>query len=192
MRAGLLQQVGPPQELYDHPANLFVAGFIGSPAMNFLPATIEGDRLHSLLGELPLEEELRQSLESRNGTRQVIVGIRPESFEDASLVSADARSRGITFTAPIDVIESLGSDVYAYFSLEGGERISTAELEELARDSGQADTGGTGAQVIARLDAATRLREGAQAELWADAAAIHVFDPSSGQNVSLARTPTPA
>src|SRR4051812_47669336 len=86
MRGGILQQVGPPQELYDAPANIFVAGFIGSPAMNFMPARIEQGALRTRLGDIPLTDELRRSIESGRGPRDVIIGLRPESFEDALLV----------------------------------------------------------------------------------------------------------
>ncbi|MCW2644801.1 MAG: multiple sugar transport system ATP-binding protein [Pseudonocardiales bacterium] len=185
MRNGKIQQVGAPQELYGHPENLFVAGFIGSPAMNFMPGRLEDGKLRTRLGDVPLDDEIRRMLEGRDTGRDVILGIRPESFEDASLVPADARGRGITFRAMIDVVESMGSDVFVYFTFEGdNESVSSAELEELARDSGRADTGGTGDQVVARLDAATRVREGSEAELWADVRSIHVFDPASGENLT--------
>jgi multiple sugar transport system ATP-binding protein len=185
MRNGKIQQVGAPQELYGHPENLFVAGFIGSPAMNFMPGRLEDGKLRTRLGDVPLDDEIRRMLEGRDTGRDVILGIRPESFEDASLVPAEARGRGITFRAMIDVVESMGSDVFVYFTFEGdNESVSSAELEELARDSGRADTGGTGDQVVARLDAATRVREGSEAELWADVRSIHVFDPASGENLT--------
>jgi multiple sugar transport system ATP-binding protein len=185
MRSGKIQQVGAPQELYGHPENLFVAGFIGSPAMNFMPGRLEDGKLRTRLGDVPLDDEIRRTLEGLDTGRDVILGIRPESFEDASLVPADARGRGITFRAMIDVVESMGSDVFVYFTFEGdNESVSSAELEELARDSGRADTGGTGDQVVARLDAATRVREGSEAELWADVRSIHVFDPASGENLT--------
>ena len=186
MRGGILQQVGSPDELYHHPKNLFVAGFIGSPAMNFLPARLEEGKLRSQLGDMPLTDEIRRAVESSRGGRDVILGIRPESFEDAALVPGESRSNGIPFSATIDVVESMGSDVFAYFTL-GGERASSAELEELARDSGRADTGAGDHHVVARLDAATGVREGQPAELWADVRSIHVFDPASGENLTLGR-----
>ncbi len=183
-----MQQVGAPQELYANPANLFVAGFIGSPAMNFMPGTLENGTLHTRMGEVPLDDETRRALESGGAGRSVILGIRPESFEDASLVPAENRDRGITFQAAIDVVESMGSDVFAYFTFEGdAEAVASADLEELARDSGSADTGGSGDQVVARLDAATRVREGSDAELWADVRSIHVFNPETGENLSPAK-----
>src|SRR2546423_5005743 len=118
MRSGVLQQVGPPQELYNDPANLFVAGFIGSPAMNFMPAKVEQGKLRTKLGDIELADEMRRSLEQRAGNRDVILGVRPENFEDAALVPADVQTHGVTFSVSVDVLESMGSDVFAYFTLE--------------------------------------------------------------------------
>src|SRR5438552_17789866 len=110
MRNGTIQQVASPQELYDQPANLFVAGFIGSPAMNFMAGTMEGGKLCTGLGDIPLSGRLRQELSGSGADRDgVIVGIRPEDFEDAALVPRENRQNGITFPATIDVVESLGS-----------------------------------------------------------------------------------
>src|SRR5690606_32726033 len=117
MRQGVVQQVGSPAELYDHPRNLFVAGFIGSPAMNFLNATLEAGRLRTPIGEFPLPDAARQALERQKAPREVILGLRPEAFEDAALA---ADTGGPTITAGVDVLESLGSDAYVYFSAEGG------------------------------------------------------------------------
>jgi multiple sugar transport system ATP-binding protein len=185
MRNGVLQQVGSPQELYDRPGNLFVAGFIGSPAMNFLAATVEQGSLRTRLGDIALTDRLRRALEGSGAGRDVIVGIRPENFEDAALVSAAARDSGITFSANIDVKESMGSDVYVFFAQEGDAAAKVAELEELARDSGRADTGASQDTVVARIDAATRLQEGQDAQLWVDVRSIHVFDPATGRNMAL-------
>ena len=184
MRTGVLQQVGSPKELYDRPVNLFVAGFIGSPAMNFMSGTLEDGTLHTSLGDFRLSDRLRREVEHAGG-RNVIVGLRPENFEDAALVSADARPSGITFRTSIDVLESLGSDVFVYFTQEREQGVNAAELEELAQDSGRADTGASGDTVVARLDAATRIREGRDAELWVDGRAMHIFDPATGRNLSL-------
>ena len=186
MRSGVLQQVGTPGELYHQPYNLFVAGFIGSPAMNFLPGSLEGGALRTSLGDFPLTDEVRREVEGANAGRDVIVGIRPEDFEDAALVPAENRARGITFKTAIDVLESIGSDVFVYFSRGRDTGVSSAELDELAADSGSTDTGADAETVTARLDAATKVREGTDAELWADGAAIHVFDPNTGRNLSLA------
>ncbi len=181
MRQGLVQQVGTPAELYDMPRNLFVAGFIGSPAMNFVQASLTPDTLRTPLGDLPLDDRMRRELERRDAPREVIVGLRPEAFEDASL-ARDTGGPAVTVT--VDVLESLGSDAYVHFSAEGGP-VSTAELEELASDSGLADTGAGGnQQIVARLDAATRAREGQPIELRVDLGKAHVFDPSNGTNLT--------
>jgi multiple sugar transport system ATP-binding protein len=184
MRSGVLQQVASPQELYERPVNLFVAGFIGSPAMNFMAGTIESDGLRTSIGLIPVSGAIRQALERSNVGREIIVGIRPESFEDAALVSADLRQHGITFQATIDVVESLGAEKYVYFSRDLGQAVNVAELEELARDSGRAAAGST-ETVVARLDPATRITEGETAQLWVDMREVHVFDPGSGQNLTL-------
>jgi multiple sugar transport system ATP-binding protein len=182
MRSGLLQQVASPQELYDRPANLFVAGFIGSPAMNFLGGTLEEGKLRTGLGDLPLAGQLQELGSSARG-RQMIVGIRPEDFEDASLVPSENRHYGITFQSNIDLVESLGSEKYVYFTEELG-NVDAAELTELARESGRADSG-AGETVVARFDPATRLTEGDHAEIWVDTRRVHVFDPDTGQNLTL-------
>ena len=178
MRAGELQQVGAPQELYDEPANLFVAGFIGSPAMNFMPGELKGDRVSLPFGEVPLPDRLRGAGGAEG--RTVVVGIRPESFEDASL----AGDGGATFRAKIDLVESMGSEKYAYLSLES-EGVQSDQLEELARDAGMDDVPGAGeSQVVARLDAASDISRGDDAELWVDAAKLHLFDPETGESLA--------
>jgi multiple sugar transport system ATP-binding protein len=141
--------------------------------------------LRTSLGEFRLSDRLRREVESSGSGREVIVGLRPENFEDVTLVSADNRPYGITFHASIDVLESLGSDVFVYFTRELGQGVNSAELEELAQDSGRADSGASGETIAARLDAATHVREGQDAELWVDARAMHIFDPASGRNLSL-------
>jgi multiple sugar transport system ATP-binding protein len=183
MRAGELQQVGSPGDLYSDPENLFVAGFIGSPAMNFMPAHIEGDRVKLPLGDVPLSSEIRERLGSGSEGREVIAGVRPENFEDASLVG-DARGDGITFRAKIEVLESMGSELYAYFAVES-EGVESDQLAELAEDAGASEVPGGGSnQVVARLDAASGVKEGEEAELWVDARKLHLFDPSSGESLT--------
>jgi multiple sugar transport system ATP-binding protein len=183
MRAGVLQQVGSPAELYSDPTNLFVAGFIGSPAMNFMAANLTDGRVRMPFGEITLSDELRSKVAGRSGP--VIAGIRPESFEDASLVG-DARSRGTTFRAKIDLVESMGSEQYAYFKLEG-EEVESDELRELAEDAGTTEVPSSGeGTVVARLDAASQARRGEELELWADSTKLHLFDPESGHSLKRA------
>jgi len=181
MRSGLLQQVGSPAELYEKPDNLFVAGFIGSPAMNFMPAELTDGRLKLPFGEVSLSEELRGRLGSRSG--RVIAGIRPESFEDAALVG-DAKDRGTTFQAKIDLVESMGSELYAYFKVES-DRVESEHLQDLAEDAGGADLPQSEeGQTVARLDAGSGVKRGEPAELWVDTTRVHLFEPESGETLS--------
>jgi multiple sugar transport system ATP-binding protein len=184
LRGGVVQQVGSPQFLYDNPANLFVAGFIGSPAMNFMPATLENGQLSTALGQVALPDRVRQLVEAANAPREVIAGLRPEHFEDARLLDTNAQPNN-TFTATVDVLESMGSDKYAYFTLEG-ETATSAELDELAADAGATDVPASGAQLVTRLSATSGAAEGAEMEVWFDADKIQLFDPSSGKNLTYA------
>jgi multiple sugar transport system ATP-binding protein len=183
MRSGVLQQVGAPMELYNEPVNLFVAGFIGSPAMNFMPATVQGDTVKLPFGDVRLPGEMHGRVRGAEG-RQLIAGIRPEHFEDAKLVG-EARDRGATFTAHIDVMESLGSELYVHFKVSSDATIESAELRELAQDAGGGEIpmeGGEGS-IVARLDPASQIKQGADAELWVDATRLQLFDPEDGRNL---------
>ena len=186
MRGGELQQVGSPNELYAHPVNLFVAGFIGSPSMNFLPGELDGGSVRLPIVTLPLSDELCRALQSQPGPapRQVIVGMRPEHFEDAGLVSPQ-RHGGTTFKANIDVLESLGSEYYAYFEVES-EHVSAAELEELAEEAGAVDLPGASSQcvqMVARLSDGTKARKGEPLDLWFDPQHLQLFDPETGRSL---------
>ena len=168
MRGGVVQQVGSPSYLYDHPVNLFVAGFIGSPSMNFLPGQLKGNGVVvTALGETQLNDECRQAVERSKTSGTVILGIRPEHFEDASLVGDKP---GGTFDAPIDIVEAMGSDVYAYFVVKG-EGAHSADLDDLAKDTGN-DMHGEGTPITARLDAASHVRRGTTAKLWFDTSKV--------------------
>ena len=189
MRAGRIQQVGTPTDLYEYPVNLFVAGFIGSPAMNFLPGQLDGDRLRTSIGDLRIPREMRQRLEAGDGggRRGVIVGIRPEHFEDASLVTLPAR--GHIFKTKIDVLEALGSDSYAHFTVDSA-RVTSSELEELAEET---DPGGVapsadGVQGLARLAAASGIKQGQEAQLWVDTSQLHLFDPETGRSLLMSES----
>jgi multiple sugar transport system ATP-binding protein len=184
MRLGVIQQVGPPKELYGDPVNIFVAGFIGSPAMNFTPAQIDGNSIVLPMLEAPLPEELRAKLE---GTRELIAGIRPEDFEDASLVSDEARDGGTTFRTTVDVLEWMGAELYAHFSIEQ-QGIESQELAELAAASGTADVPsarGDEDRIVARLDSASPAREGQEIELFVDVSKLHLFDLETGLNLTV-------
>ncbi len=184
MRAGILQQVAGPRELYETPRNLFVAGFIGSPAMNFFSGTIDGDVIHSPMGDVPLHESIRSALQRQgSGARNVIVGVRPEDFEDAQF--APEGHEGYEFEVPIELTESMGSEIYAHFDF-GEELVQSDELRELQEDAGTSDVpsaGGSG-HAVARVDASSGVTAGQRTRLWLDIAKIHLFDPSDGSSLT--------
>ncbi|HEY8481941.1 MAG TPA: ABC transporter ATP-binding protein [Spirillospora sp.] len=196
LRRGVLQQVGSPRELYEEPVNLFVAGFIGSPSMNFLPATVErpvgtakstgeegaggkgGTFLDTPLGRFELRDERKAAAV---GDREIVlVGIRPEHFEDASMVSEEKKARGSVVRVKVDVTEWLGNELYAYVPYEAPADVA-AQLRDLSRelDSDQLRT-----QAVVALDAGSLITPGREAELWIDTAKLHLFDPASGENLT--------
>jgi multiple sugar transport system ATP-binding protein len=182
MRAGQLQQVDTPKKLYEEPINLFVAGFIGSPAMNFFSAEIAGDTLKTPFGEVPLPERLKRAAASARGKR-VLAGLRPESFEDAEVARRRNRRGGHEFEADVDLTESMGSEVYAYLRLEG-DLAEADELAEIAADSGAADVPGAGNdQLVARLSAETEITRGSRARFWMDNNQLHIFDVETGKSL---------
>jgi multiple sugar transport system ATP-binding protein len=193
MRAGRLQQVDTPMELYNRPKNLFVAGFIGSPAMNFMPVTIDGDTIKLPMVDVRLPQELREQIGRIDESRSLIAGIRPESFEDAALLGDDVRDRGATFKAKIDVVESMGSEIYVHFAVETDEKIESADLRELAEDAGAGEVpgGGEAGDIVARISAESNVSHGDEAELFIDASHIQLFDPEDGSSLT-AREPSPA
>jgi multiple sugar transport system ATP-binding protein len=188
MRAGIIQQVDTPSNLYEEPVNLFVAGFIGSPSMNFLPGRLEGDSVKLPFGEFKLPDELRRRLEQGTGGHKagmdVIVGIRPENFEDAAIETAPAFEH-IKFNTKLDVVESMGSEFFVYFDVVG-DQIDASELTELAKDAGMEDlpSHGGGQQVVARLAAGSSARAGGEIELVLDVTNMHLFDPDGGRSLT--------
>lgn len=183
LRGGYVQQVGTPQELYNNPANLFVAGFIGSPSMNFVPGRLAGDTIETAVGSitLPDHQQLVANAQRVQSDGEVLVGVRPEHLEDPALLDASTRAAGSTFSANVDVIESMGSDIYAYFSIDAPAASSDA-LAELAADSGSEVAGG---QMIARLSPESKITRGSNVELIFDPAKAAVFDQASGANLRL-------
>jgi multiple sugar transport system ATP-binding protein len=164
MRGGVIQQVDTPKRLYSSPDNLFVAGFIGSPAMNFVPARLEEGKLRLPFGDAPIPPGVKTD------KREVIAGIRPEHFEDAAIDGS-----GLRFRTRLDVVESMGSELYAYFETSGD--IHSDQLDELEG----LDT----RQVVARLDAASAAEAGEPLELALDTGDIKLFDPGSGRSLTV-------
>ncbi len=177
MRAGELQQVGTPKELYDNPRNLFVAGFIGSPSMNFVAGEIKDGRVHLPFGELPVPNGVQHQ-------GKVVAGMRPEDFEDAAL-SSD--KQGVTFKANIDLLESMGSEYYAYFEVKS-EQVGSDQLAELAADAGTSDLSSDGTQIVARLDADSKVQQGQESELFFESDRLHLFEPESGDSLKARAT----
>jgi multiple sugar transport system ATP-binding protein len=187
MNHGLLQQVDRPQVLYDHPVNLFVAGFIGSPAMNLVEGEIvrADGGLAARFGanQLAIDEQIvaqRPALERYVG-EQVAVGIRPEDIEDASLV--DALGAGQGFPAVVDLREDMGSEVYLHFTVDAPP-VRAQQLREAAETeaaAAAAQTGGT--PFIARVDRMTSAREGGKVDLSVVTRRLHFFDLETGSGI---------
>jgi multiple sugar transport system ATP-binding protein len=176
LRKGELQQCATPRELYEQPVNLFVAGFIGSPPMNFMPASVRGDSIELPFVTVPLSADVAQRIE---GHDLLIAGVRPEHFEDASLVT-DA-TRGVSFQATVDVIEWLGNEQYAYVPFETPPEVAD-KLADLQREL---EAESTRTQLIVSLDAASRIQEGEPTRLFMTTRGMHLFDPATGENLTL-------
>jgi multiple sugar transport system ATP-binding protein len=178
LRKGRIQQVASPRELYEQPVNLFVAGFIGSPPMNFLPARPDGEnRLTTPFGTIELDQRRAAAVAGRD---LLLVGIRPEYFEDASLVDDAKRPLGSIFRARVDVTEWLGDSQFAYIPYEAPEEITT-QLRALSREL---DSEELRTQAIVSIDSTSRIREGREADFWLDTRKVHVFDPTTGENLT--------
>jgi multiple sugar transport system ATP-binding protein len=193
IRKGVLQQVDSPQALYERPCNIFVAGFIGSPAMNLLEASLTrvNDVLMVQLGDLSLSVPA-EVLAARPGLagyegRKLVVGIRPEDMEDAALVAdAPADTR---IPATVELHEALGSDVVIHFTVAAPPAVGD-DVRELAVDVGKEvlekveKTAARGeASVIARLNPRTRVQKGDRMELVVDTTRLHFFDPDDASAI---------
>ncbi len=178
MKRGILQQLATPRELYEQPVNLFVAGFIGSPPMNFLPATVENGQVTLPFGTFPLPAAKAKATE---GKGLLMAGIRPEHFEDVSVIGDDSVDSARTFEATIDVREWLGDQQYAYVPYEAEPQVQD-QLKELARE---ADGDSLRTQLIVSLDAASKGEDGEHTTLFIDTDQMHLFDPSSGENLTV-------
>ena len=177
LKMGELQQIASPRELYEQPRNLFVAGFIGSPSMNFIPATIENGKLQTILGDLDVPAEKLAKVE---GKKVVLVGVRPEFFEDAKLVEESKLPHGSIFTATLTHTEWLGNEQYGYINFNPDPEMREL-LNNLAREM---DADELRPQIVVTLDAASRIRGGREAEIWLDTRKLHLFDPESGENLT--------
>ena len=193
MRKGELQQVDAPQQLYDRPVNLFVGGFIGSPAMNLVEAKLEraDGGLAAVAGDqrITLGEETlsaRPGLKNYEG-RGVILGIRPEDLEDAELEPERAEQ---TIEGEVELTEALGSEVMTHFSIDANPAI-TDEVRELQEDAGTEEGLGTPAQeegggrtiMVGRFGARSKAAKGQKVRVAVDTRALHFFDPETGLGI---------
>jgi multiple sugar transport system ATP-binding protein len=193
MRKGELQQVATPQGLYDRPVNLFVGGFIGSPAMNMLEATLvksNGGLAVEAGGQrLSIDQELisaQPALKSYEG-KKVVLGIRPEDLEEAAIakdVPADRRLRG-----KVELVEALGSEILAHFTIDAPPAL-TEDVKELALDVGDERAVKEAAEgsmqyttIVGRFDPRAEVKEGEIAEVAVDTRGLHFFDPETGLGI---------
>jgi multiple sugar transport system ATP-binding protein len=185
MRDGRIQQVAPPQILYDEPTNVFVAAFIGSPAMNLFEGTVDGDTVSVGALTIPLARDRRPAT-----TGRVVVGIRPEAFEDAQLAtSADLPQIDVT----VEVLEELGSDAYVYFPVEAEQVV----VEDAASDNSEDETSLLAADrgrplFSARVDARTTARVGQTIRLAVDPSRLYFFSSETGESLLSASSAAPA
>ncbi|MCV7030561.1 ABC transporter ATP-binding protein [Mycobacterium sherrisii] len=181
MHAGVAQQIGTPEELYERPANLFVAGFIGSPPMNFFPATLTTNGLALPFGEVLLSPDAQQVVAQHPRPDNVIVGMRPEHLLDAALLDGYQRITSTTFEVTVDLIESLGADKYVYFTIANSD-VHSARLDEVAAESEVAEN-----QFVARVPAESKAAAGQRIELAFNTAKLAVFDADTGANLTVPR-----
>lgn len=182
MYGGIAQQIGTPEELYERSANLFVAGFIGSPAMNFFPARLTAIGLTLPFGEVTLAPEVQGVIAAHPKPENVIVGVRPEHIQDAALIDAYQRIRALTFQVKVNLVESLGADKYLYFTTESP-AVHSVQLDELAEVEGESALHEN--QFVARVPAESKVAIGQSVELAFDTARLAVFDADSGANLTI-------
>jgi multiple sugar transport system ATP-binding protein len=167
LRKGELQQVDTPRVLYERPVNLFVAGFIGSPAMNLLPAAA-----FTVV-----------SLGEAGGSRDLVVGIRPEHLEDEALVDPGVRARGIAFEVEVEAVEWLGAEQFVYVPWEAPGDL----VEPLQHLAAELDREMTRLWLVARIDPKSNIGRGDKARLWFDPAHLHIFNARTGERVTAPR-----
>jgi multiple sugar transport system ATP-binding protein len=193
LKKGELQQVGTPTELFEHPTSLFVAGFIGSPAMNFASTTLEraNGKIRFKLGDqtIALNERALAERAALEGyvDREVIVGIRPQDFEDASLAS-DA-PEDCRLKVNVDLVEAIGTETLVHFVVHAPVAI-TDEMKELAADVGAEDARTLEERAkegenefVGQLDPKTKVKEGEATELVIDTTRLHFFDTETSRAI---------
>ena len=181
IRKGELQQIDTPREIYSNPKNIFVAGFIGSPSMNFVYAKIKSkdDVLELTFGDnqITYKDEKKEKLESFEN-KEIILGIRPEAFEDGYFANEADYSESIK--VKVSLLEQLGSDSYVHF-YKDIKPVQTEAIEEILADEGEDITVlGDNTKFIARINPNSTVAEGEEIELRINPSKLHFFDPESG------------
>ena len=178
MSDGVLQQYASPRELYAEPRNLFVASFIGSPAMNLFEGTITGEEVETPFGRIELPGTVRRMLEASGAERDVVIGVRPEHISDGAPAHV-SQGKAFGFDVVVEMVESLGSDVLAHFPLT---QSQAASVTAAGGDAGLAGFRLEPRELVARLAGTSPLQEG-RARLWLDPAQLHFFARASGENL---------
>jgi multiple sugar transport system ATP-binding protein len=190
MKKGILQQVDTPQFIYDNPANLFVAGFIGSPPMNLCEGRLEpgdGGSLTAVIGSnrLTIDAAAAQArgIHVEGSSRPVTIGIRPEDMEDGSIAAANP---GKTLRAHVEITEALGSEIMAHFDVDAKQVFSEGAKKD--DEDTLAAIGSTAeATFVASFSARSRVRPGDTLDIAIDTSRLHFFDPATGDRLGLAR-----
>jgi multiple sugar transport system ATP-binding protein len=201
MKRGVLQQVDKPQGLYENPVNLFVGGFIGSPAMNLVEATLEaadGDGLSVRLGDQRLRVAdavlAERPLLRERTDRPIVLGIRPENLEDAALATDAPDDQRIT--GKVELVELMGAEAYVHFTLDA-KPVFTEDTRDLVRERAEISeatlaqrAGEARTDCVARVAPRTRAREGRTTEFVVDTSRLYFFDLETGLTLGNGRHPT--
>jgi len=180
IRKGILQQIDTPREIYLYPKNIFVAGFIGSPSMNFVYATVESNSkgVNLKFGNDKISsKEASEALKKYEG-KEIVLGIRPEAFEDSAYANKEEFSEELNID--VSLLEQLGSDTYIHF-YKDLKPVQTEAIEEILADEGEdISVLGTQTKFIARINPNARIEEGQNIKLAINPSKLHFFDPDSG------------
>jgi len=198
LKDGIVQQIASPQQMYDHPVNVFVAGFIGSPAMNFIRARLEKENggaspsYAATFGRtrLPISPEVLEKSDEDLGAfagKEVVLGIRPEHIEDATVAEASelggADGKNTLDVEP-QVIESMGSEKYLYFSVPDDQTINLDAVDDMtAGGGGEGSADSSGDLMVARISAESRARMGHEMRLVIDSSKVRLFDAETEQAI---------
>lgn len=176
LKEGIIQQIGTPYELYENPRNLFIAGFIGSPVMNFFPVQIKNNRLFFSI--LDLETELPQQVCLPEELECAVAGVRPEHFRLLLSNSTVLNEQSAAFEATVDIVEWLGAEMLVYFRMgtSGWPRMQESVCNQISHKQQNNTT-----NIVVRLNAAKDIKEGDRVKITFDPQKLHLFHPHTGE-----------